>query len=148
MIAGLSAELAEKLGVDLMFPQFQRELPAGCELIPYDVLRDTFSDGVPPQVMILVPWVEKAGFIELLELVEAEVFWWPRFTLTEVSVEFWRQIEERAMSFLPTAPRLIAREDFEIAEGSFRYGELVPRGPYARHFAERILPLRPRQGQL
>lgn len=55
IILGLSDELAEVVGDDILKAQFDRLLPAGIQLIPYDMLFHAFSATVPPAIFMLVP---------------------------------------------------------------------------------------------
>lgn len=67
VIMGLSSELARKLGSDLLKEQFAKLVPPGCQIIPYDVLLQLFSQSVPPRVFFLVPTVAMEQDYKLLK---------------------------------------------------------------------------------
>jgi len=55
IILGLSQEFAEVVGEEILKAQYDRLLPPGFELIPYDTLFGAFSSAVPPSIYMLVP---------------------------------------------------------------------------------------------
>jgi CxxC-x17-CxxC domain-containing protein len=57
VIAGLSHEIAETVTSEILREQAKRLLPAGCQLVPFDVLATRLHSATPPRLHVLLPAV-------------------------------------------------------------------------------------------
>ncbi len=119
-IMGLSQELVETLGSDLQEGRLAVPLPAGCQLIPYDVLLETFAASVPPQLMVLVPAPDSAELMELLRIVEATLFSWDHFASNVESLDFWDAVRVRLLQLDAVAADRVAGSMQRIGGGGHR----------------------------
>ncbi len=72
IIMGLSSELANKVGTDVMRDQIAGLLPPSCQIIPYDQLLRRFEAVLPKRVFWLVPDDTRRSFLPEMLRKEAE----------------------------------------------------------------------------
>ncbi len=92
IIAGLSEELYSKTRTPNFLEELNKLVPPGCSIIPYDVLLEMYSSGIPPLSYILRPLIQKkekkiSHLLELIKLNEDHT------QLNDETVDLWTSIE-------------------------------------------------------
>jgi hypothetical protein len=129
LIMGLSGELSEKLGADLVQREMRDLLPGNCHLIPYDVLYKSFEASLPPRVLVLVPaWQHERprdGIYQML----TQIYLMRNWTGTEEAIEFWNNFElesaaiSSSTSYSPSPPM---RQEFMDEVSKTRRWDSMP----------------------
>jgi hypothetical protein len=119
VIAGMSAEIAEKVTTDILRAQYANLL-SDVLLIPYDRLLQAFESRFPPRIHILqtsLP-IAVATLDHLLRAIEQTYANYRGYWLSDEVVETWERLESEYLRLTSTAlsdpDRLIKRSDFEI----------------------------------
>lgn len=66
VILGMSSEIARKVTNELLKKQFERLMPAGMRLIPYDSLFRLFSERIPPLIQFAIPLTPSCSTTDIL----------------------------------------------------------------------------------
>jgi hypothetical protein len=115
VVMGLSAELSDRLGREILDGQVAGLLPANCRLIPYDTLHRAFESSLPPRFITLVPdFGERAA----LSSVPTNLYSWWLFQMHTVALDYWRDVAVEVHRSAPDIdPESFSRGRFEWARG-------------------------------
>lgn len=96
VIAGMSDEIASKVGNEILRAQFANLLPGNCRIIPFDTLLASFESRITPAVHLLNTWLpqSRATLARFLSEIESAYQGYTGYILSDEIYDFWADLEK------------------------------------------------------